>query len=336
MSKAGIPITHYKINSISPIYTYYNQFFTPKSEEEYNKLELKYGNIDKYRLISIIGSGKYSLVFVGHCVRGFCAIKVLKNVNFQKIQKEIYIINRIAGSSSVVQLYDVIKDQLTDTISIVTNYFHSESHKTLYPRLSIDDIRYYLLLILQNIDYCHSKGVMHRDIKPGNVLINHREQTICIIDWGLADLYYPYKQYSVRVSTMRYKAPELLLNYHFYDYGIDIWGVGCIMAEMLFGFNFIEGSTYEEVFESIIKLWGKKVFLNYIDKYGMEVPETFFPIIDKYEIPEWPKRISSLRKHMKDEDAIDLIKKLLEVDHGERITARNALEHPFFYPLFCD
>lgn len=336
MTNRVIPVTHYKINSISSIYTYYNQFFTPKSEEEYNNFELKYGNINKYRLITIIGSGKYSLVFFGKCPRGLCAIKVLKNVSFQKIQKELYIIDRISGSPSVVHLYDVIKDELTNTISIVTNYFHSESPRSLYPKLTLDEIRYYLLLILENLDYCHSKGVMHRDIKPGNVLINQKNQNICIIDWGLSDLYYPYKQYTVRVSTMRYKAPELLLNYHFYDYGIDVWGVGCIMADMLFGFNFIQGSTYEAVFESIVKLWGRKVVSDYIDKYGIDVPESFVPILEKYDEPEWDKRVLSMQKKFKDENAIDLLKKLLEVDHGERITCRAATSHPFFYPLYCD
>ena len=329
-----IPITNYKINSISPVYTHYNQYFYPKHEEEYSNKAVKYGKIQKYRLISIIGSGKYSLVFSAQCPQGFCAVKILRNVSFQKIHREIYILKRVRVVSNVIKLYDVIRDKLTGTFSIVTEFFKSDNSRQLYPKLTLDEIRYYLYIILYSLDRCHSLGVMHRDIKPGNVLINNKNRDVLIIDWGLADLYYPMKQYSVRVSTMRYKAPELLLNYHFYDYGIDVWGVGCIMAEMLFSFNFIKGSKYEEVLGSITELWGKDVIYNYCDKYGIDIPETFKPYIDKYDEPNWDKKINSFTGKVKDNDAIDLLKKMLCVDHGERITARDALKHPFFYPLY--
>ncbi|OHT15796.1 Casein kinase II subunit alpha [Tritrichomonas foetus] len=324
-----IPITHYKINSISPVYAYYNQYLYPNHEEEYSKNEIKYGKVNRYRIISIIGSGKYSIVFAGNCSKGFCAIKVLKNVVFQKVQKEIYLLQRLQGPN-VVKLYDVIRDELTGTISIVTEYFHSESARKIYPIFSIEEIRYYIYMIIITMDSCHAKGVMHRDIKPGNVLINIRKNQISIIDWGLADLYYPMKQYSVRVSTMRYKAPELLLNYHFYDYAVDVWGIGCIMAEMMFGIGFIKGSIYEEVLASITKLWGKDEIHKYIDKYGLEVPDTYWPYIDQYDKPTWDEAIEMIREDIRDDLAIDLMKKLLTVDHGERITCRDALHHPFF------
>jgi casein kinase II subunit alpha len=95
---------------------------------------------------------------------------------------------------------------------------------------------------------------MHRDIKSGNVCIDYASRQLCVIDWGLSDLYYPRTQYSVLVSMLRYNAPDVLLAYHFSDYGIDVWGAGYILAEMLFGFGFIAGATPEEVIGSISHL----------------------------------------------------------------------------------
>lgn len=75
---------------------------------------------------------------------------------------------------------------------------------------------------------------MHRDIKPANVLIDHKQRQLKLIDWGLADFYFPGKEYPVRVATRFYKGPELLCDIRDYDYSLDIWGVGCMLAAFLF------------------------------------------------------------------------------------------------------
>lgn len=80
---------------------------------------------------------------------------------------------------------------------------------------------------------------MHRDVKPRNVLINRIDneethQPLMLIDLGLADFYLPNTRYNVRVASRHYKSPELLVGYEYYDYAIDMWGVGCILAGLLF------------------------------------------------------------------------------------------------------
>ena len=74
---------------------------------------------------------------------------------------------------------------------------------------------------------------MHRDIKPQNILIDHTHKSLKVIDFSLADLYYPEKEYSTKVSSLYYKAPELLLGNVFYDYRVDIWSVGIILAGLV-------------------------------------------------------------------------------------------------------
>jgi len=76
--------------------------------------------------------------------------------------------------------------------------------------------------------------VIHRDIKPSNVLFLANECKVKIVDWGLADSYWPGKRFpSVRVASRYYKGPELLLNNHYYDYQLDVWSAGCMLAEMM-------------------------------------------------------------------------------------------------------
>ena len=76
-------------------------------------------------------------------------------------------------------------------------------------------------------------GIMHRDIKPLNILIDHPEKKIRIIDWGLAEFYFPGKEYNVRVASRYFKGPELLVDYIYYDYSLDIWSLGATFAGMV-------------------------------------------------------------------------------------------------------
>ena len=103
-------------------------------------------------------------------------------------------------------------------------------HRTLYPTFTDYDIRYYIFELLkvksqnninwQALDYCHSKGIMHRDVKPQNIMIDHQNRKLKLIDWGLAEFYFPgkdynvkYLQFKVRVASRYFKGPELLLDY---------------------------------------------------------------------------------------------------------------------------
>jgi casein kinase II subunit alpha len=321
--------------SISRVYAFINQYLVPDKDKAIDDFELKYGTPEAYRIIRPIGSGKNSLVFLGRRFDdSYCAIKVLKSVAFTRIKRELFILKKIASVKNVIHVLDVNRDPLTSTISFVTTYASSEPFWEIYPQFTLDDIRYYMYLLLSTLDECHAKGIMHRDIKPGNVCIHPRDQSLCIIDWGLSDLYYPLTQYSVRVSTLRYKSPELLLGYHFYDYGIDIWGAGCIFAEMLFEVDFIKGKTVPEVMESWVKLIGNSDFLNYCETYGITYPKGFDVILSKRRGDGWDLAIALMRPTMRDPDAIDLLKKMFIVDHRERITAREAILHPFFQYLF--
>lgn len=106
--------------------------------------------------------------------------------------------------------------------------------RTMYELLEKEEIKSYIYQILQGLDYAHSMGIIHRDIKPGNILFNHEKRTLKIADWGLAEFYKPGTKFNVRVASRYFKAPELLCENNYYDYSLDIWSVGCMLAGMIF------------------------------------------------------------------------------------------------------
>ena len=80
------------------------------------------------------------------------------------------------------------------------------------------------------MDSCHSKGIIHRDVKPQNIVVDPKLRKFKLIDFGLSEYYIPGKKMPVRVASRPYKGPELLIGYKTYDYSLDLWSFGCILA----------------------------------------------------------------------------------------------------------
>lgn len=99
-----------------------------------------------------------------------------------------------------------------------------------YYKYTIDDVRKIMKSILIGVKEAHNRKVIHRDLKPGNIIIDSTLRTARIIDWGLAEFCEPGKQYNVRVATMPFKPPELLLENQVYDESLDVWGAGCVFG----------------------------------------------------------------------------------------------------------
>ena len=187
-----------------------------------------------YEIVQKIGRGKYSLVFEGVDVRNKqkVAIKVLKPIKKEKIKREYYMLTNI-NHPNIVKILDTVRDPYTKTASFVMELVPTLDFKTAFPKFSIQDVKFYTRELFKVLDYLHSNGIMHRDIKPQNILFNHHQKTFKLIDFSLAELYYPEKEYSTRVSSLYYKAPELLLGNVYYDYRVDVWSAGIILAGLV-------------------------------------------------------------------------------------------------------
>ena len=243
--------------------------------------------------------------------------------------------------------------------------------------LSEREMKYYLCHLLIALDALHAAGIMHRDVKPRNCLINFPSSgqnlvlatssdmskanlsmtqskfislpppPLMLVDLGLADFYLPGKEYNVRVASRHYKSPELLIGFGHYDYAIDMWSVGCILAGLLFRREpFFRGKDNEDQLGKIVSVLGTRDFLPYVRKCNVRLTSGMRAAIGKYcsvalsgERDVGSSNVGRRKPWLTfllptcpipSSEALDLLDKLLVYDHEQRWTAREALGHSFF------
>lgn len=250
---------------------------------DYESYTINWGQQDDFQLTRKLGRGKYSEVFEAINVRNNdkCVVKILKPVKKKKIRREIKILENLRGGKNIITLQAVVKDPSSRTPALIFEYVNNSDFKELYQTLSDFDIRYYIYELLKALDYCHSMGIMHRDIKPHNVMIDHEKRKLRLIDWGLAEFYHPNKEYNVRVASRYFKGPELLVDYQMYDYSLDLWSLGCMLASMIFKREpFFHGCDNYDQLVRIAKVLGTEELYEYLEKYHIELDPRFSSILE--------------------------------------------------------
>jgi len=203
--------------------------------------------------------------------------------------------------------------------------------KVLYPTFTDFDVRFYIYQLLKALEFCHSNGIMHRDVKPHNVMIDHQKRQLRLIDWGLAEFYHPKMEYNVRVASRYFKGPELLVNMRDYDYSLDIWSLGCMFAGIIFKKEpFFHGHDNYDQLVKIAKVLGTDDLMAYLKKYDLTLDPHFDGLLGRYSKKSWRKFITSACAHLVSDEAIDLVDKMLQYDHLARPTCQEAMAHPYF------
>ncbi|CAI9721477.1 cyclin-dependent kinase 20-like [Octopus vulgaris] len=295
--------------------------------------------MEQYTILGNIGEGAHGIVFKAKYKQNGQTV-ALKKVRLKKLEdgipstaiREIKALQQIEDNPYVVRLLDVFPHGAG--FVLVFEYMLSDLweviHDSEHP-LTESQLKSYLLMLLKGVAFCHKNNIMHRDLKPANLLISSTGH-LKIADFGLARVFQNSNncEYSHQVATRWYRAPELLYGARKYDEGVDLWAVGCIFGELLNNSPLFPGDNDIEQLCCVLRVLGTPT-----EKTWPGMSE--LPDFKKITFPENPA--IPIKEIVPDASAhaSDLLGKFLVYPSKERIAAKKALLHPYFFsvPLPC-
>eukprot|EP01036_Dinobryon_divergens_P026889 gene26889-35583_t len=239
--------------------------------------------------------------------------------------REITILRQLKHPN-ITELKNVVQDQVRlfmvfEFMDKPLKRYFEDYDGPLTPEL----VRSYTCQLLRGLHYCHVRGVMHRDLKPQNILVS-RDGRLKISDFSSARAFVPpIRPFTHEVVTLWYRAPEILLGCKTYGLAVDMWAVGMILAEMVTKRPLFPGdSEIDEIFK-IFRILGTP---------NEEVWPGVTSLQDWNEdFPYWPALHIAKFTPGLSEVGIDLLENLLAIDPRKRISAKEALEHPYLADL---
>lgn len=291
--------------------------------------------MERYKNLEQIGEGTYGVVFKAKdLVSGeIVALKKIRlDVPDEGIPstaiREIALLKELQHPN-IVRLYDVVHTE--KRLTLVFEFLDQDLKKCLDLSdggFEMKVVKSFLWQLLLGIEFCHSNRVLHRDLKPQNLLIN-REGELKLADFGLARAFgIPVRSYTHEVVTLWYRAPDVLLGSRNYSTPVDLWSVGCIFAEMVNGRPLFPGASERDQLEQIFRKLGSPTATDYP---GIVDLPAYKHIKDSYKVPK-PASLNGLVPKL-DATALDLFCNMLQFDPAKRCTAAQAMEHPFFDDL---
>ncbi|CCA67263.1 related to CDC28-Cyclin-dependent protein kinase [Serendipita indica DSM 11827] len=289
-----------------------------------------YGN---YTKIEKVGEGTYGVVYKGKDNRTG-NIVAMKKIRLESEDegvpstaiREISLLKEL-DDDNIVKLLDTLhyEAKLYLVFEFLDNDLKRYQEKMNAARtpLSTDLIKKFTYQLCSGLVFCHSHRIIHRDLKPQNLLID-KDANLKIADFGLARAFgIPLRTYTHEVVTLWYRAPEVLLGARQYSTAIDMWSVGCILAEMIMKGNplFNGDSEIDQIFK-IFRIMGTP-------------NDTIWPGVSelpdfKPSFPQWgPQDLSSIIKNV-DKDGLDVINQCLSYDQARRISAKRMRQHAWF------
>jgi len=289
--------------------------------------------MDRYAKIEKVGEGTYGVVYKARDV-GTNEIVALKKIRLEAEDegvpstaiREISLLKELKDDN-IVKLLDIVHaDQklylVFEFLDVDLKRYMETGNQNRTP-ITLDIVKKFTYQLNAGLLYCHSHRILHRDLKPQNLLIDKRDN-LKLADFGLARAFgIPMRTYTHEVVTLWYRAPEVLLGSRHYSTAIDMWSVGCIFAEMAMqGSPLFPGDSEIDQIFKIFRILGTP---------GEEVWPGVSGLPDyKPTFPQWSQQDITRVVTTLDELAIDMLKRTLVYDSAKRISAKRALIHPYF------
>ncbi|XP_024282207.1 mitogen-activated protein kinase 14A isoform X2 [Oncorhynchus tshawytscha] len=277
---------------------------------------------ERYQTLSPVGSGAYGSVCSSYDVKSGLKIAVKKLsrpfqsvIHAKRTYRELRLLKHMKHEN-VIGLLDVFTPATSleefNDVYLVTHLMGADLNNIVKcQKLTDDHVQFLIYQILRGLKYIHSADIIHRDLKPSNLAVNE-DCELKILDFGLAR--HTDDEMTGYVATRWYRAPEIMLNWMHYNMTVDIWSVGCIMAELLTGRTLFPGTDHINQLQQIMRLTGTP-------------PAS---VISRMPSHEMPKRNFADVFIGANPLAVDLLEKMLVLDTDQRITASEALAHSYF------
>lgn len=294
--------------------------------------DIGFGRLDTYTKLDKIGEGTYATVFKGKS-RLTETIVALKEIRLEHEEgapctaiREVSLLKELRHAN-IVTLHDIVHTE--KSLTLVFEYLEKDLKQYMDDCgaiLSMNNVKLFLFQLLRGLSYCHARRILHRDLKPQNLLINERGE-LKLADFGLARAKsVPTKTYSNEVVTLWYRPPEVLLGCTEYSTPIDMWGVGCIFYEMASGRPLFPGSTVEDELQLIFKVLGSPT-----DETWPGISKS--DELSNYKFPVYPPEPLVALAPRLDPDAIALLSSFLLYEYSKRMSASSAIKHQYFHSL---